>query len=254
METSSRIARSLATVVVLTVVALVGWRVLRQRALNEDGLAKSNDIRGAETCESISPNAYNTFLIFNPGNYQTYFFRSECFQKVAARTRDRQLCTQVVERESWFLDGSAISPAACLAAVAAQVLADQEHAVDPAAIHRLERVEVARTVAGDFDVQAFPVGRLWGTYEFTVSVMDGAGRVLAEVERMEVHLTERRDPLQVLIYRTKLRQLAGGALREGDTLTVHLGLRLLRDDAGQVASSGLSAAELESSASTSITF
>src|SRR5579872_6198371 len=93
----------LAVAALIAVYAAADYLVF-QKSAYEDALDKINNIHGVETCKSIPASTYESFLIFNPSNVQTYYFRSYCFQRVAGDTRDESLCDQVRERKALFLD------------------------------------------------------------------------------------------------------------------------------------------------------
>lgn len=220
----------------------------------QDALEKINNINGVETCESISSRAYETGLIGNSKNYQTYYFRSECYQKMAIQNRDDKLCEQVKERKSMFFNGSAISQQACLTAVKNQESKDFTERVKPESVHKIEKVEISLTPARDFDVKVFPAGTLWGTYKFSVSLLDNSGKFIGILDELDTHLSDRKDPLSTTIYRQKIQQLVGSQLKSGQTYNVQVSLKLLSDDAGQLQRSNLSPVQLESIKNQSITF
>jgi hypothetical protein len=212
----------------------------------EDALDKVNHIHGAETCESIPPSTYESFLIFNPSNLQTYYFRSYCFQRVAAQMRDLKLCDQVKERKALFLDGSGISLEACQHAVLDKKSKDFEERVMPESIHKIERVDLRSASSGDLEIRVFPAGSLWGTYKFSVALVDGSGKLIGILNELETHLSDRRDPLFVSVPHRRIEELAGSAGLCGKALAVRVGIKLLRDDKGQLQRSALPPADLES--------
>jgi hypothetical protein len=244
--------------IILGVIAILAIYALGSFAWNklsyEDALQKINNIKGVETCQSIPSHTYNTFLIFNPSDYQTYYFRSECYQKVALQTRDVKLCDQVKERKSFFLNGSAVSQQACLKAVNNQESQDFAERVKPESIHKIEKVEINPTLSGDFDVKVFPAGTLWGTYKFSVSLLDSSGKFIGILDELDTHLSDRKDPLSTTLYRQKIQQLVGSQLKSGQMYNIQVSLKLLRDDAGQLQRSNLSQTQLESIKNQSITF
>ena len=244
--------------IILGLLGIFAVYTLGSFALNklsyEDALEKINNIRGIETCQSISPNTYDTFLIFNPSDYQTYYFRSECYQKVAIQTRDEKLCDEVRERKSLFLNGSAVSREACLVAIKNQQGQDFSERVKPESIHKIDKIEISASQAGNFDVKVFPAGMLWGTYKFSVSLLDMSGKFLGTLDELDTHLSDRRDPLFSTIYRNKVQTLVGSSLQSGQVYYIQVSLKLLRDDAGQLQRSNLSVSQLESIKKEPITF
>lgn len=105
------------TGLMLILIAYLAISFMRNKLAYEDALQKVNYIKDATTCESIPDHVYETGLIFNPSDYQTYYFKSECYQTLAIRTGDKGHCSQVKERKSLFFDGSAVSYRGCMARV-----------------------------------------------------------------------------------------------------------------------------------------
>lgn len=99
----------------------LAWSIL----ISQEDLARSHSIKGVETCREMSHLSFRTWLIFNPKGRQTYYIRSECFQKMAVRNRDEDLCREVAERKSLYFDGSAVSEKACREAVRMQKALDR---------------------------------------------------------------------------------------------------------------------------------
>jgi hypothetical protein len=219
-----------------------------QKSAYEDALDKINHIRGAETCQSIPASTYESFLIFNPSNLQTYYFRSYCYQRVAVDTRDESLCDQVKERKALFLDGSGISPAACRKAVGEIRSKDFAERVRPESVHKIQRVEITTAPSRDIELRVTPVGSLWGSYRFSVTLLDGSGRDVGVLSDIETHLSDRNDVLFASLQRRKIEALMGAQNGCGKAASVRIGLTLLRDDAGQLKRSSLSTQQIESTA------
>lgn len=143
-----------------------------------------------ERCLAIDENAFSTGMIFNPKGQVTMFERSRCFQELAAEERDPLLCGKVVEKKSWFFDGSAISEVSCQKLVAVKIEKDAREAAakDFSLLHRLRSIAFARNGNGkDFDFELKTEGSMSGAYKlrllFTsagggeeVSVYDDTGR------------------------------------------------------------------------------
>ena len=222
-----------------------GFQMLNKSAY-EDALEKVNHIRGVETCESIPASSYESFLIFNPSNIQTYYFRSYCFQQVAVQTRDAKLCDQAIERKAMLLDGSGVSSNACHKAVLEQMNKDFSERVRPESIHKIERVELSTAPSGDIEIKVFPVGSLWGTYKFSVALVNGSGEIVGMLNELDTHLSDRKDPLFASVPRRKIEELTSSRKGCGGNLAIRANLKLLRDDKGQLQRSNLSPAQLES--------
>lgn len=236
------------------IIAYTAITMLGNRLAYDDALRKSNQPPSNEICASLSARTYENWLIFNPPDHQAYYFRSQCFQKLAVQNRDAKLCDEVVEYKSLFFNGAAISKASCLAAVKKQADQDFGARVLPETIHRIARVEVNPTPAGDWDVRVFPAGTLWGSYQFSVTLLDTAGKTVGLLNTIETHLSDRQDPLFVTLYGKKIRERVVAPIQTGQSFTLHIKLRLLRDDAGQLKRSQLTPAQLESTATAPITF
>ncbi len=219
---------------------------LFQKSSYEDALDKMNHIRGVETCQSIPASTYETFLIFNPSNVQTYFFRSYCFQQVAVQTRDEKLCDQVKERKTIFLDGSGVSAMACRKAVIDRKNQDFAERVRPESVHKIERVEISSAPSGDIEVRVVPAGTVWGTYRFSVSLLDSSGIFVETLYDIETHLSNRNDALFISLQRKKIQTVLGRRNGCRQRFGIRIDLKLLRDDAGQLQRSNLSAPQLES--------
>jgi hypothetical protein len=223
-------------------------------AANNDVFDKINNIKGIETCESIDPKAANTFLIFNPSNYQNYYFRSECFQKVAVQNRDEKLCDQVKEYKSLFLDGSAISRDACLTAVRDQKNKDFERRVKPEDIHKIQKLEIQVTPAGDFALKIYPSGKRWGNYSVVIALLDNNQKSVGNLDKLETHLSDKTDFIFITVYKRKILELTGTSPSSHESYFLQATLKLLSDDTGELQRSNLSAAEKESVKAAPITF
>ena len=249
------IAKGIAALLVL-VALFVAYSaadyLLFQKSAYEDALDKINHMHGVETCQSIPPTTYETFLLFNPSNLQTYYFRSSCFQEVAVQMRDENLCDQVKERRSIFFNGSGVSPTACRKAVAGIRNKDFAERVRPESVHKIESIRIDSAPSGDIEVRFVPAGTLWGTYRFTISLIDHSGADLGMLYDLETHLSERRDPLYASLQRRKIQALTAGRNGCGKIFALRIDLKLLRDDHGQLQRSNLSADQLESTGTQSL--
>lgn len=223
-----------------------------QRSAYEDALDKMNHMHGVETCQSIPASTYETFLLFNPSNVRTYYFRSYCFQQVAVQARDEKLCDQVIERKSLFFNGSGVSLAACRTAVTEIKSKDFAARVRPESVHKIESIKFDAAPSGDLEVRVVPAGTLWGTYSFSVSLLDSTGADLGKVFEIETHLSDRKDPLFTSLQRRKIQEMIASRDACGKGLNLRIDLKLLRDDAGQLQRSNLSATQLQSTARQSL--
>lgn len=143
------------------------------------GSARADDATtdGPSRCASIPDDRYQTGLLFNPDGMQTYYDRARCFQELAVVLRDPRLCARVVQRRSWFLDGSAISPGACRKRVAEQVRRDIAAAGRLQAPQRLRDVVVERDNNGhDFSVRVRTTGGDGMSLRLTLAIVDASGR------------------------------------------------------------------------------
>jgi len=223
--------------------------------ISKEDLARSNNIRGVETCREMSHQSFQTWLIFNPKDRETYYIRSECVQRMAVRDRDEGLCSEVVERKSLYFDGSAISPAACREAVQKQKEQDLAGRVQAGTIRRIQSVSVIRTPAGDADVHVSSQGSLGGTYRLTLSLLDAEGQTLGKLAELETHMGGPAiDELAVIIYRRDVLRIAGPRFHPGERYVLDASLELLRDDAGQLKRSGINSDELISAERTPLVF
>jgi hypothetical protein len=164
------------------------------------GSARADDSRADEPsrCASIPGDRYQTGLLFNPDGMQTYYDRARCFQELAVVLRDPRLCARVVQRRSWFLDGSAISPGACRKRVTEQIGRDADAASRLQAPQRLRDVAVERDNNGhDFSVRVRTTGGDGMSLRLTLAIVDASGQerpLQSEPQSMT------RDPEEVLIF------------------------------------------------------
>ena len=129
-------------------------------------------------CQAIDKKSYSTGMIFNPKGQVTMFERSRCFQELAIAERDPALCGRVVERKSWFFDGSAISDVSCQKLVTLRMENDRQNfaSKDFSLLHRLRSVAFARNGNGkDFDFELKTEGAMSGGYELELSVSRAGG-------------------------------------------------------------------------------
>ena len=69
-------------------------------------------------CDAMSPHIYisgltdGAWAVF-PGTGRTYYYRSACYMELVRRTGRSELCSKVVERRTFFGNGSAYGPASC---------------------------------------------------------------------------------------------------------------------------------------------
>lgn len=146
-------------------------------AAHADSFAEQKQ-QNIERCQTIDEKAYSTGMIFNPKGRVTMFERSRCFQDLAIAERDPSLCDNVVERESWFFDGSAISGKSCLDYVARRIEKDRQDFTsrDFSLLHRLRSVGLARNGnSKDFDFEVQTEGSMSGAYELEL-LFTPAGR------------------------------------------------------------------------------
>lgn len=179
-----------------------------------------------ERCQTIDEKAYSTGMIFNPKGQVTMFERSRCFQELAAEERDPSLCDKVVERKSWFFDGSAISEKSCLERVAQRIEKDRQDfaSKDFSLLHRLRSVGLARNGNGkDFDFELNTEGSTGGAYELELSVSRASGgeTVLIDNKKSRFGGTDSRKT--ILLRRSQLRENLGETFQQTEwTATVTL--------------------------------
>lgn len=100
---------------------LIGSRIFEMthrhpKALEWAYISVAMDTRWPELCYKISPKAYWTAW-FTPKGYQIWLLRSECFYKVAFKSRNSNLCREVKAITNPLSDGSTISRNGCLRAI-----------------------------------------------------------------------------------------------------------------------------------------
>jgi hypothetical protein len=180
-----------------------------------------------ERCQAVDEKTYSTGMIFNPKGQVTMFERSRCFQELAAAERDPSLCDKVVERKSWFFDGSAISEKSCLERMAQRI---EKDALDFASkdfslLHRLRSAAFARNGNGkDFDFALNTEGSMSGAYELELSVSRASGGEDISI----VHNTASRfggtdSRKTILLMRSQLTEILGETFQQTEwTTTVTL--------------------------------
>lgn len=145
--------------------------------------AQGSDESDIAECESIKPGASRSGLIFNPSGKQIYFERSRCFLGVAVESRDARLCERVIERESWFFDGSGISPEACREAVRERIGEDRREAETITDVHQLVSASLGSSSnQRDFTLQLVTAGSHPGTYRVEIELISLKGREDLQVE------------------------------------------------------------------------
>lgn len=227
------------------------------RLISRMDLARSGTIAGVETCREMSHLSFQTWLIFNPRGRRTYYLRSECFQTMAVRNRDEELCREVVERKSPYFDGSAVSPEACREAVRKQRQADQEERARPETVRRVRKITITRNAYGDAaQVRVLTDGTLRGRYRFSAALHDADGNFMGPLFSIEAHLG---DPspggdLGATISRGDVRRIVGPHYRDGGRYLLTVSLELLQDDAGRLAQSGVRGPDRISTAREFISF
>jgi len=168
-------------------------------------------------CEAIPAGEYSSGLLFNPSGYQTFYHRSECFQKLAIEERDPVLCDRVRERDSWLFEGWYVSASNCRKLVKARQDADiREFAsLDPRSINRLTGLEINRNGNGrDFDLLVTTKGHFPGEYLLEI-FFDRPGHSPALLYRETVH-GGLLDGTRILLLREeKLREVLGGKVPAG---------------------------------------
>jgi hypothetical protein len=151
--------------------------LLAATAWNTRAHAGEAPVDRLQHCRSIPDDSYQTGLFFNPDGLQTYYDRARCYQDLAVLSRDAALCARVVQRRSWFLDGSGISPGACRKRVAAQDASDIAAASRKQAPQQLREVIAERDNNGrDFSVRLRTTGGDGANLQLTLSIIDAAGR------------------------------------------------------------------------------
>lgn|GEM_PF-3202750 len=180
-------------------------------------------------CEAIPANQYRAGLLFNPPGYQTFFIRSECFQKLAVEERDLNFCGRVRERDSWFFEGWFISPQNCRKLVVKrQEQDDQEFAsLDPRKISRLAGLDIRRDGNGrDFDLLVTTEGKFSGQYLLEI-FLDRAGDQPALLYRESVQSGLLNGTRFLLLRNKALTEALAGRSPQGTyTIRGELGLVL----------------------------
>ncbi len=209
-------ARRILSTARLFLGALGVWLFIANSGAHADRFAERKQ-QSIERCQAIDEKAYRTGMIFNPKGQVTMFERSRCFQKLAVEERDPLLCGKVVEKKSWFFDGSAISEVSCRNLVARRIEMDaQESALkDFSLLHRLRSAAFARNGNGkDFNFELKTEGSMSGAYELALlfSPASGGETVLIEDETNQFGGTDSRRIF--LLRRSLLRQRLGETFQQ----------------------------------------
>jgi hypothetical protein len=180
-----------------------------------------------ERCQAIDEKAYSTGMIFNPKGQVTMFERSRCFQDLAVAERDPSLCDKVVERKSWFFDGSAISEKSCRERVAQKVEKDRQDfaSKDFSLLHRLRSVDFARNGNGkDFDFELATQGAMSGAYELELVLAPaGGGDDISIIHDTANRFGSENARKIILLRRSLLAEKLGDTFRQTEwTATVTL--------------------------------
>lgn len=185
----------------IVMIALAGWAQVEAQT-------RSDYMR---ECSAIASGRYETFMIFNPPGWQTYYRRSYCFQRAASELRDEMLCEEVRERKSVFFNGSGVSRDACLARVADQKERDRRDAEAHLAkkLHSLADFSIIRDGNGtDFDILVSLSGGKSGRYDLTVSAQRPSDPA-AEIHAKNYGVTEDPTGLSIFLPRQELRNRLG---------------------------------------------
>lgn len=181
-----------------------------------------------ERCQAIDEKAYSTGMIFNPKGQETMFERSRCFHELAVEERDPLLCGKVVERKSWFFDGSAISQVRCRNLVAQKVERDTRQAAskDFSQLRRLRSAVFARNGNGkDFNFELNTEGSMSGAYRLALLFSPAGGGQTVSITD-ETNRFGGSDSRKIfLLRRALLRQKLGDTFEQKEwTATVTLQL------------------------------
>jgi len=170
-----------------------------------------------ERCLAIDEKDYSTGMIFNPKGQVTMFERSRCFQDLAVGERDPLLCGKVIEKKSWFFDGSAISEVSCRNLAARRIEMDAREAAskDFSLLHRLRSAAFARNGNGtDFDFELNTEGSMSGAYEIKVLFSQaGSGETVSVYDETN-RFGSSNSRKVFLLRRSLLRQRLGEAFQQ----------------------------------------
>lgn len=142
---------------------------------------------GIERCEAIPKKKGQTFMIFNPKKHRTVYYRSSCFQGLAINHRQVSLCDHVIERKSWFFDGSGVSPEACVSAVALKAREDREAAakIDAGQIIKIASAALKQNGNGrDYDLNVEFTGTEYNQYRLSAFVIDDTDKKIKIFEKI----------------------------------------------------------------------
>lgn len=98
---------------VRTVLILAGVLVLSAVAAGQANDCSARRVGALKRCQAISPDDYQSALLFNPEGYRSYYMRSDCFQHAAVEFRDSLLCDQVRRRWSLLWSSWGVSEEQC---------------------------------------------------------------------------------------------------------------------------------------------
>ncbi len=149
------------------------------------------------------------------------FERSRCFQDLAVAERDPLLCDGVVERKSWFFDGSAISEGSCRKLVAQRVDKDRQDFAgkDFSRLHRLRSIGLARNGNGrDFDFSVRTEGALSGAYELALWLRPAGGGEAVAIYEETSRLAEAGSRRIILLRQSLLRERLGETFQQTEWL------------------------------------
>jgi len=100
------------------------------------------DLSLEEKCNIIPDKCGVSGLLFNPEGMKSYYYKSECFFKLAIQTLDEKYCNKVVERKALFRGGAYFSRESCLRKIR-QIKSDAKaKKVKPKDIHRIQSLRV----------------------------------------------------------------------------------------------------------------
>ncbi len=129
------------------------------------------ELKGEARCRAIPAECGPTGLLFNPDGMKTYYYRSQCYMDLALQEQKSEMCDSVLERKSFFFDGSYYSPHTCKAIIRLSQKDQAAPKISPENIVTITRLEaqIDEEKRMMVTLNLAPENPVFGTYSLALS-------------------------------------------------------------------------------------
>lgn len=230
----------------------ITW-VLSKYYYERDSLLRNSPL-SMETCNKISTFSYDTGLIFNPENKQTFYLKSECYLKVAVEERDSTICNKVIERKSIFFNGTGISKNSCILEVQALQQNDNDEKVGVDDIHIIKNVFINHKNRHTIlELEIITEGAPKGRYDLSFNLYDNQDGGLGPINTptgnstLNFSVAESETSIQTLLYIDDIKRLSGRNNIQGEKFILEIKLKPSDEFLKDIKINGQTKKNLESS-------